>query len=84
MRARIMQENQRRSLRNAWMASSIGWTLVISTAIGYGLGLLIKKFFHTGDTAVFICLLLGIAAGFVEMFRLAQQLSRDEDNKGTK
>ncbi len=62
----------------AGIASSIGLMLVVSTVIGYGLGLLLQRVFDLGDWVVFVCLLLGIIAGFVEMIRTAISLSDDK------
>lgn len=74
----MMREDRREWIRKAGLASSIGLVLVVSTVIGYGLGLLLQRVFHTGDWIVFICLLLGIAAGFVEMFRIVMEITREE------
>ena len=74
-----------RSNGNRWtkagIASSIGLMLVVATVIGYGLGILLQRVFHLGDWIVFVCLLLGIVAGFVEMIRTAISLSNDDDRK---
>lgn len=74
-----MRNDQHNWIRNAGLASSIGIILVVSTVIGYGLGLLAKRFFHAPEWVAFICLLLGITAGFVEMIRIVLEISKDED-----
>jgi F0F1-type ATP synthase assembly protein I len=73
-----MPQNNGKWWTKAGIASSIGLMLVVSTVIGYGLGLLLKRIFHLGDWIVFVCLMLGIIAGFVEMIRTAISLSKDE------
>lgn len=76
-----MPEDNGNRWTKAGIASSIGLMLVVSTVIGYGLGLLLQRIFHAGDWIVFVGLLLGIAAGFVEMIRTALSLSEDDDRK---
>jgi ATP synthase protein I len=49
--------------------STLGLTLVFSTFVGFGMGLLLDKFFHSKPYMMIIFLLLGIAAGFVNIFR---------------
>jgi F0F1-type ATP synthase assembly protein I len=76
-----MPRNNGNWMTKAGVASSIGLMLVVATVIGYGLGLLLKRVFNTGDWIVFVCLMLGIVAGFVEMIRTAISLSNDDDRK---
>jgi len=74
-----MSNDKRAWMRNAALASSIGIVLVVSTVMGYGLGLLLKRLFHFGEWVVMVGLLIGIVAGFVEMFRIVLQISKEED-----
>jgi len=72
-------ENDRKWMRNAARASSIGLMLVISIAIGYFFGTWLDKVFHRTDQLFMIIFtLLGIAAGFIEAIRTAISLSKDE------
>lgn len=73
-----MREDQRKWIRNAGQASSIGFVLVISTIIGYAIGTWLDKKLGTAPWLMFVFSLLGIVAGFVEVFRIANQISRDE------
>jgi F0F1-type ATP synthase assembly protein I len=57
----------------------MGLVLVVSTFIGYGLGYLFTHYLHAPDWVAIICLLVGIIAGFVEMIRMAVQISKDQD-----
>lgn len=76
-----MPENNGGWITRAGIASSIGLMLVVSTVIGYGLGILLQRLFGLGEWIVFVCLLLGIVAGFVEMIRTAISLSDDSNGK---
>jgi len=74
-----MPENDRKWMRNAARASSIGFVLVISIAIGYFFGAWLDKVFHRTDQLFMIIFtLMGIIAGFIEVIRLAISLSKDE------
>lgn len=77
----VMPENNGGWITRAGIASSIGLMLVVSTVIGYGLGILLQRLFGLGEWIVFVCLLLGIVAGFVEMIRTAISLSDDSNGK---
>ena len=58
--------------------TSLAVLLPVSTAVGYGIGYLLDKAFHTHFLYIPF-LLLGIAAGFV---KLIQQLQRDTRDDG--
>lgn len=68
-----------RNLRGAGLASTIGLTLVIASAIGYLIGDYLDRRFQTKTpwfTVVFF--LLGVGAGFLEMIKVLSDISRDE------
>jgi F0F1-type ATP synthase assembly protein I len=80
--------NSARWLRAGLQVSTVGLTLVLSIVIGFGMGLGLDHVFHTRFdnnspvgwfTIVFT--LLGIVAGFREMFRTVIRLSGDEDQR---
>lgn len=87
------EEQQRRAQSTRWLraglqVSTIGLTLVLATVIGFGVGWVLDRLFHTGFdkqlqigwfTIVFT--LLGIVAGFREMIRTVIRLSEDEDHR---
>ena len=73
-----MRENQREWMRKAGLASSIGLVLAVSIAIGYFVGSWLDKVFHTAPWLMLILTLMGIAAGFIEVVRIASALSGDE------
>ena len=64
-------------IRDAGMAASIGITLVVSTALGLALGYWLDSALGTKPWLLIVFTLLGIAAGFVEMFRIVRTLSKD-------
>lgn len=49
--------------------STVGLTLVFSTFIGLALGYWLDKLFHTRPALMLVFLVLGIVAGFVNIFR---------------
>lgn len=59
---------------------SIGMTMVLATVIGLGGGYLVDRWLGTGPWATMIGLGLGIAAGFVSLFRAARDAGRDLDD----
>ena len=65
-------------LRKTWLASSIGLTLALSIIIGWAFGSWLDRKLGTDPWLMLVFTLLGIVAGFVEMVRVAQQLSKDE------
>jgi F0F1-type ATP synthase assembly protein I len=57
--------------------SSLAFMLPMATLVGYGIGYLLDKLFHT--TWIYIPgLLLGIAAGFVQLIRLLMRDTRND------
>ena len=73
-----MPEDQRKVIRSAGLASTIGLVLVISTVIGYAIGNWLDGKFGTAPWLMFVFTLFGIIAGFLQIFRLAKQLSKEE------
>jgi ATP synthase protein I len=56
----------------AWIeASSIGWMFPIAIGLGYGWGYLMDKWFGTHPWLTGIFTLFGIAAAFINLFRMA-------------
>jgi len=54
---------------SAMRLSSLGLTLVFSTFIGFGLGWLLDKVLKTRPFLTILLLLLGIVAGFINVYR---------------
>ncbi|MEN6372195.1 MAG: AtpZ/AtpI family protein [Armatimonadota bacterium] len=65
-------------MRKAALASSIGFVLVFSIVIGWGIGSWLDKLFGTSPWLMLIFTFMGIIAGFIEVIRIAIQLSREE------
>jgi len=69
---------------SSWKAlaelSSIGMTLVLATVIGLAGGYYLDRWLGTSPWLVMIGLGLGIAAGFVSLFRSVKRTERDADD----
>ncbi|MGB9715012.1 MAG: AtpZ/AtpI family protein [Thermodesulfovibrionales bacterium] len=82
-----MPEKEKPLLKQLWEASTVGLNLVISTIvgglIGYGLDYAMENWFgiKTKPWLLFIFALLGIIAGFRDLFRIA---SKKENESGKK
>jgi ATP synthase protein I len=64
--------------------ASIGMTLVLSTVIGLAGGYYADRWLGTSPWLMLIGLLLGIAAGFVNLFRSAKAAERELDESDRK
>ena len=66
---------------SAMRLSSLGLTLVFSTFIGFGLGWFLDKLLKTRPFLTILLLLLGIVAGFVNVYRSvkAEQETDEEE-----
>lgn len=60
-------------------AGTIGLHMVISTFVGYLIGSQLDKWLNTSPWFTIPFLLLGIAAGFRELARIAKKVSDDND-----
>lgn len=59
----------------AW---TVGLNLVLSTFVGLAIGYWLDRFFNTSPWLTIIFLILGIIAGFRELFRMAKKEMRDD------
>jgi len=57
--------------------TSLAFLLPVSTMVGYIIGYLLDKAFHTHFLYI-VFLILGIAAGFVQLIRQLQRDTRDD------
>jgi F0F1-type ATP synthase assembly protein I len=64
-------------MSGAWQVSSIGFTLVICSVIGCGIGYWVDNRWHTSPWGIAIGFLFGTAAGFVEMFHILKKANKD-------
>lgn len=67
------------AMRASGMLTGIGFTLVLSTLAGYGLGYLVDSLLGI-DALKYLGVLLGAAAGLVGVVRLAKS-ANDETNR---
>ena len=69
---------------SSWKAlaelSSIGMTLVLATVIGLAGGYYLDRWLGTSPWLIMIGLGLGIAAGFVNLFRSVKRAEQDADD----
>ena len=75
----IMRENEGKWLRRAGLASSVGLVLVVATLIGYAFGSWLDRRLGTEPWLMLVFTLMGIAAGFIEMFRIVSQILKEEE-----
>lgn len=65
-------------MRKAGLASSIGFILVFSILIGWLIGSSLDRLLGTSPWLMLVFTLMGIAAGFIEVIKIAIQLSKEE------
>jgi ATP synthase protein I len=71
---------------SAMRLSSLGLTLVFSTFIGFGLGWFLDKVLKTRPFLTILLLLLGIVAGFINVYRtvkIEQEPDEEEEDEHT-
>ena len=76
--------NPRKDLRRSkelLELSTLGLTLVFSTFIGLAIGLGLDKVLHTRPHLMIVFLVLGIVAGFVNLFRSVRRGDKDCSSK---
>ena len=78
-----MDKDLRDSFRNLGSVSTMGFSMVFSIIIGILFGRWLDGKLGTAPWFFFIFMLLGIAAGFRNMFLLARRNSRDSDHDDT-
>jgi F0F1-type ATP synthase assembly protein I len=59
---------------------SVGIMFPACIGIGYGIGHLLDRWAGTQNVFKLVFLLLGIAAAFINLFRVIQSVDRDDDN----
>lgn len=69
-----MEEKDRRFIRLLGVLSTVGITLVVATVIGYFLGAYLDRTFGTSPWLMVVFLLLGIAAGFKNLYDQARKV----------
>ncbi|HEY3415158.1 MAG TPA: AtpZ/AtpI family protein [Armatimonadota bacterium] len=80
MRFKLTPE-KRRELRDTGDASIAGWMLVVCIVIGALGGEWADKHFHVAPNGVLVGVLLGVGAGFVNLFTVVQRIKRAEEEE---
>jgi ATP synthase protein I len=78
MRPDQSDSGERKWVRNMALAGQVGIFLAIAIVIGWALGQWLDRKLGTDPWLTALFTLLGAAAGFLELFRVAAQISRDE------
>ncbi|MEC4686594.1 MAG: AtpZ/AtpI family protein [Nitrospirota bacterium] len=77
-----MEKNSKKELwRQLLDASAIPLNLVAATFVGFAIGYGLDKLFGTSPYLTIIFFILGIIAGFRELFRYARRMEREDDKK---
>jgi ATP synthase protein I len=63
--------------KQALAASQLGLHMVLATVVGLAMGFGLDKLFDTKPLLTIIFLLIGIAAGFLELFRFARKQEKE-------
>ena len=72
-----MEEKDRKLWRTLGVLSTVGITLVAATMIGLYLGVWLDRLFGTSPWLTILFLLLGIGAGFRNLFHYVKRSLRD-------
>jgi ATP synthase protein I len=75
----VERQPDRRWIRQLGVLSGVGLTLVISTVLGLWGGYALDGWLGTSPWLTLVGLLLGIAAGFVNLFRVVGVLGEGRD-----
>lgn len=73
----------RRWIRQVGVLSGVGLTLVLCTVLGLGAGYYLDRWLGTSPWLTLVGLLLGIAAGFVNLFRAVGAFDGEQDRYET-
>jgi len=79
-----MDDETRQYFRVLAVISSMGFSMVLATFMGFGLGYVLDRFvFGTSPWLTFLFLILGIIAGFRNLYIIAKRVERilSEDPK---
>lgn len=72
-----MRQNDRRQMRAVGVASAVGIVIVVSVVIGFLFGRWLDRVFGTDPWLMLLFTILGVAAGFIEMYRMVKSISED-------
>ena len=75
-----MKQSDRGWIRSLGDISSIGMLILISTAIGLGIGVWLDRKLGTTPWLAFVLTVVGLAAGLYESIRMLIRVTRDGDD----
>jgi len=73
------KEGNKKFWKNILEASIAPLNIVVAICIGFGIGYIIDRLLNTSPYLTLIFLILGIIAGFRELFRSVKRLSNGND-----
>lgn len=76
-----MSNGDGRWIRNAGLASTAGIVLVVATFIGFFIGRWLDAKLGTDPWLMLLLTLMGIIAGFIEVFRIVSQISGGNEGR---
>jgi len=76
-----MEEKDRKLIRMLGVLSTVGLTMVFATVIGLFVGLKLDKWFGTSPWLTALFLLIGIVAGFRNLFVYARKSQKTLDDE---
>jgi ATP synthase protein I len=65
-------------LRGVGLLSTVGISLVLCSMMGFGAGYWVDKKLHSSPWGTIIGFLIGVVAGFVEMFNILRKVNDDD------
>ena len=66
----MLDDKERREIREGLDASIVGWMFPISMGLGFGIGYGLDKLFHSWPWMTIIFSAFGTAAAFIYLFRV--------------
>ena len=75
-----MKEDTKKLFRQLWYYSSLSFSIALSIVIGLAIGVWLDKRYDTSPVWTLIFLVLGVIAGFRNIY-LAMQKARDSERK---
>jgi ATP synthase protein I len=76
-----MEEKDRKLIRMIGVLSTVGLTMVFATVVGLYIGLKLDEWLGTSPWLTALFLLIGIIAGFRNLFVYAKKSQEDLDNQ---
>lgn len=71
-----MNERDVEYLKNYVSLSTVGIMFVVCVMLGYGIGYYLDKFFHTSPYLMLLFTVLGMIAGFLELYKVVKVINK--------